>query len=557
MMPTIEFSLKDLENLLGRKIDIDELRNNGILFVKGEIEEENEDVIKVDIKDTNRPDLWSVEGIARELRGHYKIKEGLPEFKIKKSGLKVIVDKKVENVRPKTVCAVVKNLKLSDDAIKQIIQLQEKIAQTFGRNRDLAAIGVYDYDKIKGPIRYTTFKSNELKFVPLGFSKEMTLGEILKEHPKGKKYGYLLEGKKEYPIFIDSKNNVLSMPPIINSNYTGKVDENTRNAFIEVSGHNLEHISIALNIMVTALHERGGEVYSVEVNYGKDKIITPDLKPRKAWMNIDECRKILGLDISPEEMVELLRQSRFDAVISGNRIEVKYIPYRNDIISERDIMEDVAISFGYNNIEPEEPKFFTHGEELHIEEFSSKIREICIGLGLEEILTFTLSSKEDLLKKMRISDENLIEISNPISSNWEVFRNSLIPGGLRFLSNNKHVEYPQKIFEIGNVLKMDECMETKTKDIRNLSIILTDNTIGYENISSVLDALMRLIGIKYSLEEIRHKSFIEGRCASITVNGKKIGIMGEIHPEVLENFELERPVVALEINLDKLMRITS
>ncbi len=551
MMPTIEFSLKDLEKLLGRKVDIEQLKNEGILFVKGEIESEENGALKVDIKDTNRPDLWSVEGIARELKGHYGIEEGLPRFDVKKSGLIVIVDKKVESVRPKTVCAVVKNLKFDDETIKQMIQLQEKVCQTFGRNRDLAAIGVYDYDKIRGPIRYTTFKPRELKFIPLGFDKEMYLDEILNEHPKGQEYGYLLKGKREYPIFIDKEGNVLSMPPIINSNYTGKVDENTKNVFIEVSGHDITHISVALNVIVTALKERGGEIYSVEVVYGKEKIITPDLSPKKTEMGVENCRKILGIDVSGEEMVKLLKKSRFDAKLNRNKIEVYYPSYRNDIMDERDIIEEVAISFGYNDIEPEEPKFYTTGNEREIEKFSNKIREICIGLGIQEVLNFTLTSKEDLINAG--NKVKFVEIENPVSSNWCVFRNSLIPGCLRFLSNNKHVEYPQKIFEIGDVLKIDEKRETKTKDERKLSILLTDRVIGYENISSILDSLMRNLGIGYRLKKRNgSERFIEGRCASIIVNEKTVGEIGEIYPEVLEKFELEMPVVALELDLEKL-----
>lgn len=546
-MPTIEFSLRDLEKLIGKKIGLEDLKNEGILFVKGEVDENLGEILKVTIKDINRPDLWSVEGIARELRGHYRIEEGLPKFSVKKSGLTVIVEKKVEKVRPKTVCAVVKKLRLDDESIKQMIQLQEKVCQTFGSNRDMAAIGVYDYDKIKGPIKYTTFKPDDLKFVPLGFSREMSLKEILREHPKGKEYGHLLKGKGEYPIFIDSTGNVLSMPPIINSNYTGKVDENTKNVFIEVSGHDLGRISVALNVIVTALKERGGEICSVEVKYGKN-ITTPDLTPKKSEMSVNDCRKILGMEITSKEMVKLLKEARFDAREKGKKIEVLYPAYRNDIMDERDLIEEVAISFGYNDIEPEEPRIYTRGGEDEREKLSNRMREICVGLGLQEVLNYTLSNKKDLLENMETGGE-VVEIENPVSSNWSVFRNSLVPGCLRFLSYNKHVEYPQKIFEIGNVVKIDNKMETRTSDERNLAIILTDISVGYENISSILNSIMENLGTEYRLEELKKSKFIEGRCASVLVGEKKIGEMGEIHPKVIENFGLENPIVALELNL--------
>lgn len=550
-MPTVEFSFTDLERILGKKLDMESLKNKGILFVKGEVDEEKDGQLKVTIKDINRPDLWSVEGIARELKGHYGVEEGLSKFSVKKSGLTVIVDRKVEKVRPKTVCAVVKNLKLDDESIKQMIQLQEKVCQTFGRDRDDAAIGVYDYDKIKGPIRYTTFRPDELKFVPLGFTKEMSLRKILEEHPKGQEYGRLLEGKEEYPIFIDGANNVLSMPPVINSNYTGKVDENTRNVFIEVSGHDIDRVSVALNVIVTALGERGGELHSVDVKY--DKIITtPDLNPGKASMGVENCSKILGMDISAREMVKLLRQSRFGAKQKGEKIEVLCPAYRSDIMDERDLIEEVAISFGYNDLKPEEPKIYTRGEEAGIEKFSNRVREICVGLCLQEVMNYMLSDKKDMTENMR-TEGDVVEIENPVSSTWSVFRNSLVPGCLRFLSCNKHAEYPQNIFEIGDAVKMDKKTETKTRDERNLAVLLTDRMSGYENISSVLNSIMENLGINYSLEEAKNGSFIEGRCASVLAGGKKIGVMGEIHPQVIENFGLEMPVVALEINLKKII----
>ncbi len=555
VMPTIEFELEDLENLLGKKIGIASLKNEGILFAKGEIEEENKGTLKVDIKDTNRPDLWSVEGIARELRGHYRIKEGLPMFAMKKSGLTVVVDEKVGKVRPKTVCAVVKNLKLDDISIKQMIQLQEKICQTFGRDRDMAAIGIYDYDRIKGPVRYTTFKPEELKFTPLGMSKKMNLKEILEIHPKGQEYGYLLKDIKEYPIFIDEAKKVLSMPPIINSDYTGKVDEKTKNVFIEVSGHNVKHISVALNVIVAALKERGGEIRTVDVKYGNETLRTPNLKPKKTSMDVENCRKILGMDISGKEMVKLLRQARFEAEIRGGKIEAYYLPYRNDIMDERDIIEEIAISFGYNDIEPEEPCFYSRGSETCMEKFSNKIREICIGLGLQEVMNFTLSSKEDLLEKMGANND-VVEIENPVSSNWSVFRNSLVPGCLKTLSYNKHVEYPQKIFEIGNVIKIDEKRETRTADQRKLAVVITDRIIGYENISSVLDSLLANLGVSYVLKEAEYGEFIEGRCASVFSGNKKIGGIGELHPKIIENFCLDTPVVILEIDLDNLMKLS-
>lgn len=552
VVPTVEFYLKDLQKLLKRNIAVKEMEET-ILFAKGEIESVEGCVVKVDIKDANRPDLWSIEGIARELRNHLG-KGGLQKYKIKKSGIKMIVDKKVETVRAKTVCAVVKGLRFDDYFIKQIIQLQEKIHQTYGGNRNFAAIGVYDFDKIKPPIRYTTVKPDGIRFVPLDSEEEMTPREILKKHPCGRDYGHLVNKYPEYPLMIDSKGNVLSIPPIINSAYTGKITEKTRNVFIEITGHELRRISVALNVLVTALAERGGQIYSTEIRYPDKKIIRPDLKPGRFILDPDYCRGVLGLNISNSDIIKLLKRSGYNAR-AGKKIVIEYPAYRDDIMHARDITEDVAISYGYDKIKPRIPEFTTIGKADDLELFSNKVSEIMIGLGLQEILSYTLTNKKNLFDKMNIKEEEIAEIENPISMTWNVFRNWLTPSLLEFLSENKHVDYPHRIFEIGDIVVLDEKKETRTRDIRKLAVAISNNIVNYEEISSCLDAMMRNLGLKYELKASDHSSFIPGRSANIIINKKPVGIIGEIHPLVLNNWKLEKPVVGFELDLNEVFEI--
>lgn len=547
-MPTVEFSLDDLQQLLGKKITAKELED-AILRAKGEVESVNGDAVKADIKDTNRPDLWSVEGIARELRGSYGVEEGLPKFSAGKSGVEMKVDAKVQRVRPKTVGAVIKGLKLSDYAIKQLIQLQEKIHQTYGRNRELAAIGVYDYEKIEPPIYYTTVKPDGIKFVPLDFEEEMTPREILEMHPKGREYGHLINKFKEYPLMIDSEKNVLSLPPIINSSLTGKITPETENVFIEITGHEVERISVVLNVIVAALAERGGRIYTVEVLYPKEKLITPELGAKEFALDFEYCKKILGLKLRKEEVIKLLKKARYGAQISGNKILTKYPAYRNDIMHQRDIVEDTAIAYGLNKMIPEPPRLPTIGAADAKEEFSDAVREVMIGLGFQEILTFSLTSKDTLFRKMNLEEKEICEIANPISANWSVLRSWLLPSLLEFLASNLHVEYPHRIFEVGDVVEIDEMQETRTRTIRRLACTIADTKVSYEEASSVLDALMRNLGINFKLKRSAHPSFIPGRVSEIFVDRKLIGVVGEVHPQVLNNWEIENPVAAFEVEL--------
>lgn len=549
-MPKIDFLFEDLRKLVKTDMTYEELEDSGILFVKGEIEGVIEDVITVDIKDTNRPDLWSVEGIARELRGHYGVKEGLPEFKIGRSGISLDVDKKVEKVRPKTVGAVVKGMSFDEESIKQMIQLQEKIHMTYGRNREVTAIGVYDFDRIAPPVKYTTVKPDGIKFVPLDFEEELTPAEILDKHPTGREYAHLIDKFDEYPLMIDSAGNVLSIPPIINSVYTGKVTPETKNVFIELTGQEVERLSVALNVLAAAFHDRGGEVLSVDVNYHDGTIVTPDTTPREFSIDAEECRKILGLDLREDEMIELLKRARYDAKSKRGKLLVKYPAYRNDVMHSRDVIEDIAIAYDVNKIEPRTPELSTIGSMDPKEEFCDTVRDVMVGLGFQEVLTFSLVNKENLFGKMNLKGEEICEIANPVSTSWNSIRNWLLPSIMDFWRANLHVEYPQKVFEVGDVVAIDDKEETGTRTEKKLVCAVSDRNVGYEDISSVLDAFLRNLGVAYSLKGKEHDSFIDGRSAEIISKGRDIGIVGEIHPLVLNNWGIEKPVVAFEIDID-------
>lgn len=547
-MPTIEVSYKDLCNLIGKRLSLAELKDS-VLFAKGEIDSEDGDLLKIDIKDTNRPDLWSAEGIAREIQGRYTKKIGCPRYSVGKSNVVVKVDNKMKNVRPYTVCVVARNLKLNTAALSQLIQLQNKVDQTFGRNRREVSSGYYDLDKTKSPIRFTTVKPDGIKFVPLEFEEELTPREILEKHPKGKEYGHLLEGFKEYPMFIDVNDEVLSIPPIINSNKLGQITEKTRNIFLECSGFNLKFLVPALNVMACALADRGARIETVKVVYPDKTMIMPSLTPKKSSVEIDYLNKISGLGLTAKQIVHLLQQARYDAKVKGNRIEVLYPAYRQDMMHQRDVAEDVIISSGYGKIEPITPKLATVGSESEIEKLSNKAAEIMIGLGLQEILSYTLTNRKNLFEKMNLKEERIVEIENAVSENWNVFRNWLLPSLMEFLSANKHVEYPQGVFEIGDAVIIDESKETKTKDIRKVACAIADSNVGYQEISAMLEGYFSSLGVKCKLKTVEHNSFIAGRIAAILVDGKQIGVIGEINPAVLENWKLEVPVAAFEINL--------
>ena len=551
-MPSIEVSLRDMERLLHRRIFPDEMWKLAAT-AKCEVDNIDGDTVKLDAKDTNRPDLWSAEGIAREIRVRHR-GLGLPTYRASKPTLDVLVDSSVRAVRPYTACSVVVDLHLDQAALSQMIQLQEKVASNFGGGRRDVAIGVYDLGTIRPPIKYTTVDPEGVKFVPLDFKEEMTPREILDKHPKGKEFGHLLASAKRYPMFIDSAGEVMSVPPIINSNFSGKVTEETRKAFIECSGFNLDRLSTALNVVSTALAERGASIGQVRVRYRDRTITTPDFRPKKAKLILSHFRKISDLQVSSAQALGLLRRSGYRVLSrKADKVEVLYPAYRQDIMHERDLIEDMLITYGYDRIQPQRPKLPTVGASSRIERFSSLLERLMIGLGFQQILSYTLTSRSSLFTQMNLGDQPVMEIDNPVSSNWSVFRNWLLPCVVEFLSANTHVDYPQNVFELGDVTIPDSTRETRATDRRKLACATSSAEAGYQDVASVLDATMSNLGFAYDLRPSVHPSFIRGRGADIVMKGDIIGVVGEISPQVLEHWKIEVPVSAFEVDVTRLM----
>ncbi len=545
-MPTVELSLKDFSQLLGKNVSLAEFKEL-VLFAKGEVDAVEGDLVKVDVKDTNRPDLWSAEGIAREIKGQIGKEKGIPKYGVKKSGAKASVDLKLKGIRPKAAYAVVKNVKVNDELIRQMVQLQEKICLTFGRKRKEVAVGIFDFDKVHGNVKYFAAEPST-EFIPLDFSSPMGLREIMLKHPKGKEYGKLIEGFEKFPLLVDEKNEVLSLPPIINSAGSGKITEKTGNLFIDVTGFRQELINSALEIVCMALADRGGKIESVEVSYGKKKINTPEFKTGKISVNLKEIGEITGMELKKKELESLCAKKRMKGRVQGKKLLTEFPSYRNDILHPVDVVEDLLIAMDYNKIRPLEVKDFTPGKERKEAKELDLLRETCVGMGLQEVLTFVLSSRESQETKIGLKEEEFVEIENPVSANWALLRKHVFPDLLDFLAKNKHSACPQRIFELGKTVELDAESETGVKEKNTLCIALSGSKTGINEVRSALDAVALAFGLKVSLKKASHPAFKEGRCAEVSVGNKK-GILGEVSEKVLQNFGLEQKVSVLEAEI--------
>jgi len=552
-MPTITFSLKDLQSLVGKKLTIEEVQELAH-YGKGDFSgyDEGADEMKIDFGDTNLPYLWSAEGFARLIKGVLGLQKGIPEIKVHKSSYQVIVDKSVMKYRPYIACFAAKGHKIDDYLIKQIVQLQEKFCETYGRRRQKVSIGLYSYKRLTFPVHYKAVEPLSVEFVPLEFKGKMSLKEILAEHQKGKEYAWVLEGFEKYPVLIDDKNEVMSFVPIINSNFTGKVEVGDDSLFFEATGTDEEAVNLAANIFAYALHDRGFQIHSAEIKYPDRMAIAPDLSTETVQIKNGQINHLFGLDLKDNEIKRLLEKAQFEFDNYSGNYKVKIPPYRKDILHPFDIIEDIGIMYGFDKVQELPLKTFTHGSILKSTEFIDKVREIAVGLGCQEIMSPILTNKDSLYKKMDIEDFGTIEIEDYMSETYSAVRSWLIPNLMEVFSKNKHFQFPQRIFEEGlaNIRKNEEIIEHNS-----IAVASSHDQANYTEMRQVLDLMMKMFGLHYDIEEAEHSSFIEGRCGRAVVKGRKVAYLGEINPAVLENWGLEMPVAALELNLTELFEV--
>jgi phenylalanyl-tRNA synthetase beta chain len=552
-MPTVTLNKQVFENLVGKTLQIDELKDRiSMLGTDLESIEGNDIVVEIF---PNRPDLLSEQGFARAFSSFIGVKTGLRNYSAKKSNEKVIVESSVSEIRPYTACAIVKGLNFDQEKIDEVIQIQEKLHVTYGRNRKKAAIGVYPMEKITFPITYKADFPSSIKFQPLESDKIMSADEIIKENKTGKEYGHLLKGLTKFPFFIDNQNNILSMPPIINSHLTGRITQETKDVFVECSGHDFETLSTCLNMIVTALADMGGEIYSIVIEYQdakEENKVTPNLEPRKMNLDLGYINKRLGLHLGEKEAINLLEKMGFGFEKENKNCKVLIPSYRADILHQVDLVEDIAIAYGYENFSEEIPNVTTIGEETPFEKFANKVREILIGINILEVKNYHLMTKEDLVIKMN-NETSPIPLKNALGDHNHL-RNSCLPSLMKNLRENQHNEYPQNIFEIGRIFVKGES-ETGVVETNNLSIILCHEKTDFTQMKQVMMALMSSLGVECSVKESSHDSCIPGRSGDIIVNDTKLGFLGELHPLVLENWELVVPVIGLELDLEKLFEL--
>ena len=557
-MPGITISKKDFLNSIHQKLSDDEIEK--ILFSLGiEMDIICEDtgvvVYKLDIA-ANRYDLLCLEGLAKIINTYLHGSSIISKPIIRKSSIKVIQES--VSKRPFIACGIIRNARFN---YKHFIEYQDKLHQTIGRNRSAVAIGTHDLDKFYNgkPIKYKTIKLNKLCFQPLNISTEIK-GTELKTKLGCHLHQYIdLLGSDEEGIIFEYDNHIISMPPIINSEFS-KIEPSTTNIFIEVTGTDYNKVDQVLKLML--LNFNTGIIEQVEIQKENSIDITPVFNVTPYVFTIDEICKKIGFLLQPDTIKLFLEKMQYAVEIKNDQLISIPSYNRLDIIYKCDIIEDILIGYGFENIPLDNPiEFYTIGKENDLNKFSDKIREEIAMMGFNEMLTLTLLNKTE-----NIMHDYMVEVEYPKSKEYEVVRTSLLPGLFKTLSINQNVKLPIQLFEISDVVLLDSYNRSFNK--RFLTGVCAQMNSKLEEILEVIISLFKKLNLiveftniitdsdNIFLKEKWEKYFIKNQTASIYVSSYNIprtliGCLGVVHPTINMQFKISLPISAFEIDLEK------
>jgi phenylalanyl-tRNA synthetase beta chain len=545
-VPVITIEHRDLEELVGHGMTVERLLGR-LEMIGAVVERRGEDSFDLEVF-PDRPDLFSVEGLARAMRAFFDLEPGLKEYKVASPVVELRVDPSVLPVRPVICCGVVRGLHLDDAGIRSLMDFQEKLHLTVGRKRRKVSIGIHDMRDLVPPYTYLGADPTATRFLPLQGDREMDMEEILRGHPKGVEHAWILDGKDRYPLIRDAKGQVLSFPPIINGTVTA-VRDDSEDLFMDVTG--LEEVACrySLNILATMLAERGGRLEAVTVSYPERALVMPDLTPASRRVGIAHLNKWTGLGMPPDEVVRSLQRMGMDAKLSKDKrtVAVRAGAWRMDIMHDVDIAEDVAIGYGYDKVKGILPERVTFGVDHPTEALERRVHESLRGRGYTEVMSLVITSEEEQYGRMRLpQDAGRVTIVNPVAETFTTLRTHLLPDLLAYLGRNTHHEYPQSVYELGEVVG-----EGARNHLRAAAAHVQAKA-GFTLAKSLAEGLGRDLGLAggMAIEAEEHPSFIPGRCARVVAGGKVVGRFGEVHPEVLEAFGIAQPTIAIELDLE-------
>ncbi|KAI0454060.1 phenylalanyl-tRNA synthetase [Xylaria acuta] len=574
-MPTISVNKEEFFEALGQRFTGDEFQ--ALCFDYGiELDEDTEDdparppeekpELKIEVP-ANRSDLLCFEGLARSLN-IFRGKEPTPTYRVldvpEDRMQYIAVAKETADVRPFIAGAILRGVKFTQASYDSFMGLQDKLHQNLARQRALVAIGTHDLDTIQGPFTYEARQPENIRFRPLNQQKDMDGNELMTQLENDRhlsRYLHIIRDAPRYPVIYDSKEVVCSLPPIINGDHS-KITLTTTNIFIELTATDRTKLEIICNAMVTMFAQYCSEPFTVEPVLIKEadgtKRVTPNLTPVRMEVEVDYINGCCGLNLSPAAICQLLEKMAYTSRPLGSRIEVFIPPTRPDVLHACDVMEDVAVAYGFNKLPRSlSNNFATVGKPLPMNKLSDIVRLECAMAGWLEVMPLILCSHDENFAWLNRQDDGTtaVKLANPKTVEYQVVRTSLLPGLLKTVRDNKSVRLPLKIFETSDIVLKDDSLERRARNERRWAVAYCGKTSGFEVVHGLLDRILLMLRVKdYFIQEISDSTFFPGRAAGVYLgkvgDSRRIGEIGVLHPEVLEKFEIRHPVSVLELNLE-------
>lgn len=551
-MPVVTFRRSDLCKVIGRDVPMAELVER-MPMLGGDVERVEGDTVHMEWF-PNRPDLLTLEGTGRALRAFLGVKPGLPAYKVEKPRTELKVDPSVQAVRPYAALCLVRGVTVDDAYLQVLIDAQEKLTFSPGRRRRKVAIGIHDAAGLKGPFTYTTVGPEEKPFVPLGWTEKASPNSIVSRHAKGQEYGHLIPmpGRaidRRFPVFLDASGEVLSLPPVINAQRTA-VTTRTTDLLLDVTGTDARSVKQTIALLATSLAEHGGRIEAVTVHDASGTWTCPDLKPGEHVLHTDQAAALLGMQWTGEQVAQALRRMGHDADAYDNKVHVKTAAWRQDLLHEVDLLEDVAIGVGFEAIPGTLPQRATFAGKLPQQGLEDTLRRLLTGHGYLEARTLTLSDAKSQWTNWGATPEPHVQLLNPVLEEQTLLRTRLLPSLLGVLAANRHRPLPQRLFETGHVVVRDgDAWRNKL----HLALVECSAKAGFSDVKGLAEALVRDAGLPVTLAPGSTSGLIPGRQGRIVADGVEVGHFGELHPDTLVAFGLTAPAFVLEIDLSRLV----
>lgn len=569
-MPKIEVNEKLFFELVGESLDAAELES-ALTVAKAELDgwdrsgKPEERTIKIELNDTNRPDLWSTAGLARQLRVYRGA--GVPSYPffsregdVRKAEYRAVVDASIRGIRPYLAAFVISGKAISDAMLKDAIQTQEKLCANFGRKRRSVSMGMYRIELIKWPVSYKAADPAATSFTPLQMAEPMDLRRILAEHPKGKEYGHIISGFDRFPILMGADGGILSMAPVINSADIGAVQVGDRDILVEFTGTDIESVALSASIVACDFADAGYQIKPVVVDYPWDtplgrSVTFPYYFQSPASVDSGKVSKLLGDNMGPDKVMAALARMGIASETHGQYVRAYPPEYRNDFLHAVDLVEDAMIGRGMAEFKPERPRDFTIGRLTAVEAFTRKAKDLMVGMGYQEMIYNYLGSGKDYIERMNVPADGVLRISNPMTENFEYVRPSILPGLLQSEAVSSKAPYPHRIFEAGKVAFRAPKENYGAATRQRVGFLSAHPEADYNELAGVVASLLYYCGQDYAVEDSDDPRFLHGRQARVVVGGRELGVFGEVHPAVLENWGIAVPCAAGELDLESIMAL--